>query len=278
MFDVLQLPFIQRAFLIGAVSAVAFGLVGTFIVVRRIGYLAGAVAHTAFGGIGIGLYLQYVLAGTALAQFFPPLGVAVAVALLSAILVGVIKNKVKEREDTVIGVVWAVGMALGILLMNATPGSTNISNYLFGDIILNTPDDMVMVCILSAVVLLFVAVFFQRLEAVCFDEEFSRIRGVKTTFYFYLLLLLCALTVVLLVRIVGVILVIAMLTLPAAAACRFAHRLLPICALAVMFGIISTTGGLLISVCLNLSTGPVIVLTAAALYIAALLKPHRRNG
>lgn len=277
MFEILQLPFVQRAFVIGGVSAVAFGLVGTFIVVRRIGYLAGAIAHTAFGGIGIGLYLQYLFAGTILAHFFPPMGIAVAAALLSAVLVGVIKNRVKEREDTVIGIVWAVGMSLGLLLMNAVPSNVNISNYLFGDIILNTPNDAVMVLVLSAAVLVFVFVFFQRLEAVCFDEEFTELRGIKARQYFYLLLLLCALTVVLLLRIVGIVLVIAMLTLPAAAACRFAQRLSSICVLSVLFGAFSTWGGILLSIGFDISTGPTIVLTAALLYIAALFKPVRKS-
>ncbi|MDR1963115.1 MAG: metal ABC transporter permease [Planctomycetaceae bacterium] len=275
MFETFQLPFMQRAFLIGAIAAIPFGLIGTFVVVRRIGYLAGAIAHCAFGGIGIGLYGQYLLAATVLATFFPPMGVSVLVAVFSAMLIGLIQTQAKEREDTIIGVIWAAGMALGLLLLELTPGNVNIANYLFGNILLITQADVFWVSSLSVVVLFVVLVFFKRLEAVCFDEEFARLRGVATMFYFQLLLILTALTVVLLVRVVGIVLVIAMLTLPAATACRFAKRLFPICLLAILFGWVVTWLGLVLSVCANLSTGPTIVLVAAAVYLVSLLYPFR---
>jgi zinc transport system permease protein len=273
MFETLQFPFMQRAFLIGAIAAIPFGLIGTFVVVRRIGYLAGAIAHCAFGGIGIGLYGQYLMAGclgTASTILFPPMVVSVLVAVLCAMLIGLIQTQAKEREDTIIGVIWAVGMALGLLLLELTPGNVNISNYLFGNILLITKTDVLLVFSLSIIVFCFVLVFFKRLEAVCFDEEFSRLRGIPTMFYFQMLLILTALTVVLLVRIVGIVLVIAMLTLPAATACRFAKRLFPICVLAVLFCWIVTWLGLFISVYFNLSSGPTIVLVAAAVYLVSL--------
>ncbi|MDR0337338.1 MAG: metal ABC transporter permease [Planctomycetaceae bacterium] len=276
LFETLQSPFMQRAFLIGAIAAIPFGLIGTFVVVRRIGYLAGAIAHCAFGGIGIGLYGQYLLTigvGATVASLFPPMGVSVFVAIFCAILIGLIQNRAKEREDTIIGAIWAMGMALGLLLLDLTPGNVNISNYLFGNILLITTTDVLLVSSLSIIVLCVVLIFFQRLEAVCFDEEFSRLRGISTMFYFQLLLILTALTVVLLVRIVGIVLVIAMLTLPAATACRFAQRLFPICLLAVLFGWIVTWLGLFASVYFNLSSGPTIVLVAAAGYLVSLF--HR---
>jgi zinc transport system permease protein len=212
--------------------------------------------------------------GTVGVVLFPPMVVSVLVAVLCAMLIGLIQTQAKEREDTIIGVIWAVGMSLGLLLLELTPGNVNISNYLFGNILLITKTDVFLVLFLSIVVLSFVLIFFKRLEAVCFDEEFSRLRGVPTMFYFQLLLILTALTVVLLVRIVGIVLVIAMLTLPAATACRFAKRLFPICLLAVLFGWIASWLGLFISVYFNLSSGPTIVLTAAVIYLVSLL---RRN-
>ncbi|MDR2116813.1 MAG: metal ABC transporter permease [Planctomycetaceae bacterium] len=275
MFETFQLPFMQRAFLIGAIAAIPFGLIGTFVVVRRIGYLAGAIAHCAFGGIGVGLYCQYLLVsciGTTITVSFLPMGVSVLVAVFCAMLIGLIQNRAKEREDTIIGVIWAVGMALGLLLFELTPGNINISNYLFGNILLITKTDVLLVLLLSIIVFFLVLIFFKRLEAVCFDEEFSRLRGIPTVFYFQLLLILTALTVVLLVRIVGIVLVIAMLTLPAATACRFAKRLFPICVLAVLFGWIVTWFGLFISVFFNLSSGPTIVMVAAVGYLVSLLR------
>jgi zinc transport system permease protein len=280
MFETLQLPFMQRAFLLGALAAIPFGLIGTFVVVRRIGYLAGAVAHCAFGGIGIGLFLQYLLtsffaascascgAAVFLEYCLNPMFVSLIVAVASALLIGFVHLRTNEREDTIIGAIWSAGMALGLLLLEMTPGNVNISNYLFGNILLITPFDVVLVSSLCLIVLLTVMLFFKRLEAVCFDEEFSSIRGISSTFYFQLLLVLTALTVVLMVRIVGIILVIAMLTLPAAAASRFANRLLPTCLYSIVICFICTWAGLLISVCFNLSSGPAIVLTAVAVYMA----------
>ncbi|MCL2743663.1 MAG: metal ABC transporter permease [Planctomycetaceae bacterium] len=283
MLETLQLPFMQRAFLLGAVAAVPFGLIGTFVVVRRIGYLAGAIAHCALGGIGIGLFLQYILltvcascgAAVLLGHCLNPTVVPLAVAVAAALLIGFVHLRTGEREDTIIGAIWSVGMALGLLLFELTPGSVNISNYLFGNILLITPSDVALVCFLCFVVLLTVMLFFKRLEAVCFDEEFSRIRGVSSTFYFQLLLVLTALTVVLLVKVVGIILVIAMLTLPAASASKLANRLLPICLYSIVICFLCTWTGLLISVYFNLPSGPSIVLTAVAVYLGTFLFKRR---
>ncbi len=267
----------QRAFLIGAIAAVPFGVIGTFVVVRRIGYLAGAIAHCAFGGIGVGLYLQYLLAASALAALFDPMYMSLIVAILSALLIGVVRLKAKEREDTIIGAIWAVGMGLGLLFLEQTPGNVNISNFLFGNILLITKQDIWLVAVLSLFVLLLVGLFFKRLEAVCFDEEFARLRGVSTTFYFQLLLVLTAMTVVLMVRVVGIVLVIAMLTLPAATAGRLTKRLLPMCLLSVLLGVFSSWVGLLI-VCFfgNLPAGPTIILVAATAYLLSFFTVFRR--
>ena len=262
----------QKAFLVSAIAAIPFGLIGTFVVVRRIGYLASAIAHCALGGIGVGLYLQYLLAVTVFAAYIPPMFVAFIVTILSAILIGIIQIKAKEREDTIISVVWVTVMACGIILLDKTPGSGNIASYLFGDILLITNGDVMFVVGLSVTVLILVLTFFKRLEATCFDPEFTQIRGVPTAFYFLLLLILTAMTVVMLVQVVGVILVVAMLTLPAATACRWATRLMPIGLLAILFGFLASWSGLLLSVWLHCPTGPMIILVAAAFYLVSLLR------
>ena len=272
LFDILQYPFMQKAFLVSAMAAIPFGLIGTFVVVRRIGYLASAIAHCALGGIGGGLYLQYLLATTVFAAYCAPMVVAMTVTILAAVLIGTIQIYAKEREDTIIGVVWVTVMACGIILLDRTPGSGNIASYLFGDILLITHQDVLLVTALSVAVLTVVLTFFKRFEAVCFDPEFSQIRGVPTTRYFLLLLVLTAMTVVMLVQIVGVILLVAMLTLPAATACRWTKRLLPIGLLAILFGFLASWSGLLLSVWLHCPTGPTIVLVAASFYLVSLLK------
>jgi zinc transport system permease protein len=275
MWEMFFSSIILQAFIIGGLSAVSFGLIGVFIVVRRIGYLAGAIAHCAFGGIGIGIALQYLATLSIFAvfkKFIPdPMFVAVIVAIISALLIGAIRIVSKEREDTVIGAIWATGMAIGLFLVEIVPNNRNISDYLFGTIIFNTRDDVISVLILSVVVFLVVFLFFKRFEAICFDEEFARLRGVNTTFYFQILLVLTAITVVILVRVVGIVLVIAMLTLPAATACRFVNRISSACILSVFLGFISNSLGLFISVFFNLPPGPVIVMVASLFYFGTLI-------
>ncbi|MDR2344460.1 MAG: metal ABC transporter permease [Planctomycetaceae bacterium] len=275
MRDIFCSPIIIQAFIIGGLSAVAFGLIGVFIVVRRIGYLAGAIAHCAFGGIGIGIGLQYIVTLNSFVifrAFIPdPMFVAMIVAIISAMLIGVIRIVSKEREDTVIGAIWASGMAIGLFLVAIVPNNRNISDYLFGTIIFNTREDVFSVLLVSVIVLLVMFLFFKRFEAVCFDEEFSRLKGVNTAFYFQLLLILTAITVVVLVRIVGIVLVIAMLTLPAATACRFTSRISSACILAVIVGFISNWIGLFASVFFNLPPGPTIVIVASLLYFISLV-------
>lgn len=262
----------QKAFLVSAMAAIPFGLIGTFVVVRRIGYLASAVSHCALGGIGGGLYLQYVFAAAAFAAYCPPMAVSVIVTVLSAVLIGIIQINAKEREDTIISVIWVTVMALGIILLDRTPGSGNIAAYLFGDILLITQTDVLLVAGLSVTVLVLVLTFFKRFEAVCFDPEFAQIRGVPTASYFLLLLVLTAMTVVMLIKIVGAVLVVALLTLPAATACRWAKRLMPIGLLSILFGFLASWLGLIFSVWFNVPSGPMIVLVAAVFYLLSLGK------
>lgn len=257
--------FVRMAFLVSLLASVAFGVVGTFVVVRRIGYLAGAISHCAFGGIGIGIFLRYV---TNIGV--DPVVVAVIIAILSAVIIGLIQRSAKEREDSVIGAIWALGMALGILALNQTREANNISSYLFGDIFLVSETDCFLVGFLSLFVAIITIPFFNHLKAVCFDEEFTLLRGIPTFLYFQGLLILIAVSVVLLVRVVGMLLVIALLTLPAATAGRFASRLLPMAVLAVGFCWLYSWLGIAISLYFNVAAGPVIILVAAFGYITAI--------
>ncbi len=270
--------FVRTAFLMSALASLSFGVIGTFVVVRRIGYIAGAIAHCAFGGIGIGLFLREAIGlgwfGLAvLAPFAPwvdPIGVAVLVAIGCALLIGAVQMYGKEREDTIIGAIWSVGMAVGLLFLDKTPGYHSVSSYLFGDVLFISRTDLLLVAGLGVLVLAVVAVFFQRFEAICFDEEFARLRGLRTGFYFQLLLVLIAITVVLMVRVVGIILVIAMLTLPAATAGRLTKRLLPMSVLAVVLCFLCSWVGLYLSIAFNFSAGPMMIFVSAIVYAAVL--------
>ncbi len=269
MIDILFSPdyaFARTAFFVSALASLSFGVIGTFVVVRRIGYIAGAVSHCAFGGIGIGLFLRQTAVSGVLAAWIDPIFVAVLISIGCSLIIGAFQLYGKEREDTIIGAIWAVGMAVGLLCLDKTEGYYSISSYLFGDILFISLRDIYYVAGLGFLVLGVVSLCFQRFTAVCFDEEFARLRGIRTGFYFQLLLVLTAITVVLMVRIVGIILVIAMLTLPAATAGRLTKRLLPMSVLAVVFCFLCSWCGLYLSIVCNFSAGPTIVLVSAIVY------------
>ncbi|MEW5913014.1 MAG: metal ABC transporter permease [Thermodesulfobacteriota bacterium] len=259
-----QHAFLQQALLAGLLASLACGVMGAYVVVRRISYLAGAIAHSVLGGMGLARYL----AVTQGWSWLHPLYGAVAAALAAALVVGLVTLKARQREDAIIGAIWAVGMAVGVLFIAATPGyDVELMSYLFGNILMVTPANLWLMLGLDLVALAVALVFHNQLLAVCFDEEFARLRGVNADLYFLLLLVLTALTVVLLSTVVGIILVIALLTLPAAIAANYARRLWQIMALAVLISMAFTTGGLALSYGPDLPAGAVIIVLAGAAYL-----------
>ena len=172
-----DLGFLRYAMLLGLLAAPALGVVGTMVVTRRISSLAGASAHAALGGVGLALYLQRVWMWTFCT---PELG-AVFGALIAAWVVGIVSLSASEREDTVIGVVWALGMALGLLFLDRTPGYVDWQGYLFGNILLLSPTELYLTLALDAAVLLPLGLFYNRLLAVSFDATFAQLRGVRAT-------------------------------------------------------------------------------------------------
>jgi zinc transport system permease protein len=260
--------FMQMALLTGVLASIPCGIVGTYVVVRRITYIAGGIAHCVLGGMGAARYLQ-VVHGIEWAQ---PLYGAVVAALAAAMLIGVVSLRAREREDTVIGAVWAVGMAAGLLFISQTPGyGEDLMGYLFGNILMVTSHDILMIVVLDAVVVVAGLLFFRQLQAICFDEEFARLRGLDVEFYYLLLLCLTALTVVLLISVVGIILVIALLTLPVAIAGRFSKHLYQMMVLSVILCAVLTTAGLAVSYSPDLPAGATIVILAGAAYLVTMI-------
>ncbi len=271
--------FLRLAFFVGTLASLPFGVMGTYVVTRRISYLAGAIAHCVFGGIGAGLFLRHRLGWT----WFDPMYGAVAAAIGAAVIIGVVSLYAQQREDTVIGALWAVGMAAGLLLIDLTPGYFDLFSYLFGDILLISNADLWLVAGLSVAVTAMTALFYNRLLAVCFDEEFAGLRGINVGVTYVFLLCMTALTVVLLVRVVGIIMVIALLTIPAAVAGQFAKRLWQMMALAVVVCVAFVWIGLGFSYTHGLSSGPTIILIAGLTYMgvlagAAMLDKIRTNS
>ena len=206
---VAEFPFLRHALIAGALAGVACGVVGTYVVVRRISYIAGAIAHCVLAGLGIARYLQVV-------HGWPvrPEHGAIMAAVLAALIIGMVNLYAREREDTVIGAVWAIGMAVGILFIAVTPGyHEDLMSYLFGNILLIGGGDLWSMAILDALVLLLGLGLYPQFEAVCFDEEFARLRGLHVELYVLLLLVLIALTVVLLVSVVGIVLVLSLINI-----------------------------------------------------------------
>ncbi len=259
--------FLQLSMIMGGLASIAFGIIGTFVTTKRIGYLAGAISHSVFGGIGLALYLQVRMGFT----WADPLYGAIFAAVLSALIVGFVSIYAKEREDTIIGTLWAVGMAAGILFIDRTPGYFNLTSYLFGDILLISTRDLIFVICLDIVVVGVCVLFFNRFFGVCFDSEFTKLRGINTSFFYMFLLVLTALTVVLLVRIVGIVLVIALLTIPPAIASFYAKRLWQMMVYSLIFCALFTWTGLALSYSFSLSSGPTIIVFSGAVYLVLLV-------
>ena len=267
--------FLLYAMVMGGFSAIAFGIIGTFVTIKRIGYLAGAISHCVFGGIGLALYLQVAMG---ISWMTPTLG-AISAALLAALIVGQVSLNATEREDTIIGTLWAVGMACGILFIDRTPGYFNLSSYLFGDILLVTKQDLFFVIGLDIIILILSVLCFNQFFAICFDTEFASLRGINTRFFYLCLLVLTALTVVLLVRVVGIVLVIALLTIPSAIAGFYARRLWQMMVGAILLCIFFTWTGLGLSYTYSLSSGPTIIVLAGVTYFILLgIKEFSKHG
>lgn len=267
MGEALSLPFFQRALAAGVLTAVACGIVGTFVVVKRISSMSGGLAHAAFGGVGLGYFLG-----------IPPLLGAIVFALASGAGIGVAYRRLRAGFDTLISMVWTVGMAIGLVFIALTPGyAPDLMGYLFGNILFVAPDYLLWVLALDGVVLVLVALFFKELRAFAFDEEFAEATGLPVGFLVQLLLVLVSLTVVVLIRVVGVILVIALLTIPAAAAKPWSTGIVGMMSLASALGASAAVVGLLGSYALSqtfgvgVPAGPVIVLVAASSYGASVV-------
>jgi len=262
----------------GLLASVACGVVGTYVVTRRITYLAGGIAHCVLGGMGAAVYCHKVLGWSWVdpiwgAQWVTPLSGAIVAALLAAGIIGVVSLRFSQREDTVISALWAAGMAIGVLFIAATPGyQQNLMSYLFGDIVLMvSPSNLVPIAILDAVVVVVSLVLYKQFVAICFDEEFARTRGVCVEFHYFMLLGLTALTVVLLVSVVGIVMVIALLTIPVAIAGQFARRMWQVMVLAVAVSMVLTAAGLAISYGPDLPSGATIIVLSCGLYLAVLV-------
>ena len=259
MLEVLQYEFMQNALLAGLLAAVACGIVGVYVVVKRVVFISGGIAHASFGGIGLGYLLG----------INPVLG-AMFFTIASALGIGLVTRRTRLPEDTAIGILWAMGMALGIIFIGLAPGyAPDLFSYLFGNILTVPSFDLILMLILDVVIIIVVFLLYKEFLFLSFDEEFSKVTGVPTERLYLLLLCLVALTVVVLIRVVGIILVIALLTIPAALARQLTHSLKKMMLLATLTGVVFTFSGLWLSYWLDLASGATIILVSGtALFIS----------
>lgn len=265
-------PFLHAAFLSAIGASVAGGIIGSYVVVKRIVFIGGSIAHSVLGGLGVALYLKKVHHIT----WIEPIHGALLAAIFSAWLIGTVRLYYRQREDTVIAALWAFGMSVGVILISLTPGyASEISNYLFGNIIWASRSDIAMLALLDGIILVMTALFHRRFLAICFDEKQAALQGQNVKLLYFLLLSLIAITVVLMIQVVGAILIIAILSLPAAIANTYTHRLSKMIMLAVIIAIVLSLLGVALSYTLNWPPGSTLALTATTAYLLNLLFKKR---
>ena len=263
MLEILQYDFIQNALISGILISIAAGIIGSLVVVNKITFLTGGIAHSSYGGIGLAIYLG-----------IPVLFGATIFAVITAILIAIITLKNRNRIDAIIGMMWASGMAIGIIFVDLTPGyNVDLMSYLFGSIIAVSDEDIKYMFFMDIFIIGVIVYFYKEILAVSYDSEFATLRGINVKFFYTLILILAALCVVAAIKAVGLMLVIALLTIPTYLAESFASRLSTMMIISSILATIFTILGLIISYLYDISSGASIIMVAVVvLGIVKLIK------
>ncbi|PID59230.1 MAG: hypothetical protein CR986_07060 [Ignavibacteriae bacterium] len=260
MFEFLEYDFMINAILASILASIACGIIGSYVVIKRLVFLSGGIAHSAYGGIGLGYLLS-----------FNPLYGAIGSSVLGALFVSKMRNKRSENEDTLIGIIWSFGMALGVLFISLAPGYVpDLMSYLFGNILTVSISEIYLMLLADLIIIGLTIFFFREFQAITFDEEFSRTTGLNVELLYHLLFIMIGITIVLLIKLVGIILVVALLTIPAAISKMFTKSLKDMMLSAILLGLIFTLSGLLFSYYLNLPSGSAIIILSVLGYFVAL--------
>ena len=250
MLEALQYDFIQNALIAGILVSLAVGIIGSLVVVNKITFLAGGIAHSSYGGIGLAIFLG-----------LPVLFGATVFAVLTAVIIATITLQNRNRIDAIIGIMWASGMAIGIIFVDMTPGyNVDLMSYLFGSIIAVSSEDIMYLSILDVFIVTLVVFFYKQILAVSYDSEFASLRGINIKFFYTLILILAALCVVAAIKVVGLILVIALLTIPTYLAEIFVKKLSSMMILSSILATFFTLIGLIISYFYDISSGASIII------------------
>ena len=272
MIEALQFDFMQNALAAGLLASVICGIMGTLVVVNRIVFLSGGIAHAAYGGIGLAFYFKW-----------PYLPGTIGFSLFAAMVMAAISYTAKHRADTIIGVIWALGMAFGIILIDMTPGyNVDLISYLFGSILTVPRSDLLIMAAIGVLMTVLVAYYYQDLLAMSYDEEFARIRGVPVKKLYFGLIGMLAVAIVLVIQVVGLILVIALLTIPPFIAEKYAKSLVQMMVASSFLGAVFTVTGLWLSYRFNLTSGASIIMVSGAFFlifqVVDKIRVTTRNG
>jgi len=261
MLELLTYEFFRNAMMAALLAAVSCGIMGTYIVSKRIVFISGGITHASFGGIGMGYFFG----------INPILGAA-AFAVLSALGIEYSSRKTEIREDSAIAILWALGMAIGVIFIFMTPGyAPNLMSYLFGNILTVSSTDLYLLLGLCIVMLMFFTLQFKHILYIAFDEEFARARRLPVNMIKYIMISLVALTIVFNIRVVGIILVISLLTIPQTIANMFVKRFFSIMIFSVLIALLGTISGLILSYLFDIPSGAAIIFFLVILFFIARL-------
>ena len=257
MTEMLQYQFFRLALLGVLIISVAAAVIGTYIIARRLVAISGGITHACFGGLGLGYYLG-----------INPIATAAVFAVASSLGVEAMSRRLSVREDSAIAVVWSIGMAIGVLFVFMTPGYVpELNSFLFGNILTVSVDDIVAFAVFTAALLLFIAIWFRQIVACAFDRDFARIQGLPVTFISTVMTVMTAICIVLTIRLVGIMLLMSMLSLPMLVAEVWVHRFAPLMAVSVLVSALCSVGGLFIAAVIDVPASAVIVLLMTAAFV-----------
>lgn len=266
MLEALSFDFIQNALIAGFIVSIITGIIGSLVVVNRMVFLSGGIAHSAYGGIGLSMYFA-----------LPMLLTTSLFCIVVSILIALASYKKRENLDILIGLTWAVGMSFGIILADLTPGyQSDLMSYLFGSLLAVTNEDIFFMSILLFSIITIIGVFYRDILAVSYDSEYAKLKGIKTKFFYTLILILSSLTIVISIKVVGLILVIALITIPIYIASLFSKNLFSMMIISGLLSVLFTIFGLIVSYNFDVSSGPAIIMSGSLIALICFILKNLR--
>lgn len=263
--------FLLYALLAALLSSISCGIIGTYMVSKKLTFLTGGISHSVLGGMGLIYYLNFIYSLN-----INPIYGAIVFAILAALIIGVISLKKEYDTDTIIASIWALGMGIGIIFIALTPAyNQSLTTYLFGNILMVSKFDLYLISVLNLIILVLSIIFFNKFLYIIFDEEFSRLKGINVSFYYLLMLVLISLTIVSLIQVVGLILIIALLAIPPSISKKYVKTIKQMMVLSTLLGALFSFIGLYISYELNIPSGASIVLVASISFLISTLIKKR---